>query len=257
MVKELLLPGFSLARVYDEVTSTMDVARESIAELCGGHGVICARCQTAGRGRQGRAWVSPSDGLMVTFLFSTNAPVHACAGYSLAVGVGVARAFEGIGANLALKWPNDLVIVERDAVLKVGGILTEVQDIGAARILLVGIGVNLRSAPDLREGVSSLEAIGGASVAQEEALGLLAPALLEVHRVFTSSDGFRPFREEWEARSCYEKGRTLVVLDRGDQSLSGTFMGVEESGALILEVGGERTLCHSGHTLELRHLRGG
>lgn len=257
MIKELSLPAFSFARVYDEVTSTMDVARGSIAELCGGHGVICARSQTAGRGRQGRAWVSPSDGLMVTFLFSTNAPVHACAGYSLAVGVGVARAFEGVGARLALKWPNDLVIVEHDNVRKVGGILTEVQDIGAARVLLVGIGVNLRSAPDLTEGVSSLEAICGTSLAQEEALARLAPALLEVHQVFTGAGGFRPFREEWEARSCCEKGRTFVALDRGDQPLSGTFMGVEASGALILEAAGERVVCHSGHTLELRRLRAG
>jgi BirA family biotin operon repressor/biotin-[acetyl-CoA-carboxylase] ligase len=257
MYKELSFPGYSCARLYDEVTSTMDVARELLGELRGGHGVVCARVQTAGRGRQGRSWVSQHDALMVTFLFSSTAPLHACAGYSLGVGVTVAQAFDDIGAQVLLKWPNDIVTVKNDALLKVGGILTEVQDLGASRVLLVGIGINLVSAPGAVERVSSIQELSGVALSPEQALERLSVSLLGGHTRFVSSGGFLGFKDEWESRSCFENGRTVIALDRGYRTIEGVFVGVDECGALVLDVAGERVMCHSGHTVSLRHLRDG
>ncbi|NIQ54189.1 MAG: biotin--[acetyl-CoA-carboxylase] ligase, partial [Gammaproteobacteria bacterium] len=82
-----------------------------------------AGAQTAGRGRRGRQWVSPPGANLYlsvsrTFAGGTD-PVR---GLSLAVGVAVAEALEGLGVTgLALKWPNDIQLAGR----KLGGILVE------------------------------------------------------------------------------------------------------------------------------------
>ena len=54
---------------FDEVTSTNDLALEWAANGATEGTVIVARAQTAGRGRQGRRWVSPADvGLYVSLI---------------------------------------------------------------------------------------------------------------------------------------------------------------------------------------------
>ena len=257
MYKSLSFSGYAFARDYDEVSSTMDVARESIPSLDGGHGVVASVRQTAGRGRQGRAWSSPEGALMVTFLFSTALPVHAFGGYSLAVGVALTRAFARYGAAVQLKWPNDLVTVRDDRIQKIGGILIEVQDVGATRVLLVGIGINLTSAPDEVEAAAALESVCAENVPhREEALAYIAGALSESHATFEQA-GFAKFRAPWEQASAYEKGRTELIVEIGERTLSGIYDGVNDSGALLLMVNGRREVVHSGHTVSARSLRDG
>ena len=89
------IPGLAFAYRYDEVASTMDVAREltqRVAGIEGGIGLVCADRQTAGRGRQGRAWSGAGNSFMGTFLLSTRGGAHQLSGYSLAVGCAVTSA---------------------------------------------------------------------------------------------------------------------------------------------------------------------
>ena len=255
MYRDLALSGYVLSRMYDEVSSTMDVARDALSELRGGHGVVCALRQTSGRGRQGRKWVSQDDALMTTFLFSTTASLHACSGYSLAVGVSLADAFKELAASVYLKWPNDLVTVHDDAIKKIGGILIEVQDMGASRVLLVGIGVNLASAPGTIEGASSIQELRGEAPSLELVLQQIGRHLLKGHYRFMEQGGFASIRCDWESYSCFIKGQTEVTLDLGERKVKGVFEGVDDTGALLLAGAGEIITCHSGHTVSLKNLR--
>jgi BirA family transcriptional regulator, biotin operon repressor / biotin---[acetyl-CoA-carboxylase] ligase len=93
--------------------------------------IVVAEHQTAGRGRLDRRWESPpGSALLVSFVLHPNPLL------SLAAGVAAARA---CGAEVRLKWPNDLLL--RGA--KVGGILVEV----TATTAICGIGINLTWAP--------------------------------------------------------------------------------------------------------------
>jgi BirA family biotin operon repressor/biotin-[acetyl-CoA-carboxylase] ligase len=233
----------------------MDVAREVLSELRGGHGVVCAVRQTAGRGRQGRSWVSQEDALMVTFLFSTTAPLNAFSGYSLAVGVSLADAFQELGSSLLLKWPNDLVRVRGDAIGKLGGVLIEVQDMGTSRVLLVGIGINLASAPEMIPQASSIQEVRGEALSRESVLEQLSRHLLHGHYRFMDQGGFSAFRSQWESYSCLMKGRTEVSLDLGERQVSGVFAGVDDTGAILLSESGAEHAYHSGHTVSLKNLR--
>ena len=257
MYRDLAFSGYVFSRMYDEVSSTMDVARDALSEVRGGHGVVCALRQTSGRGRQGRKWVSQDDALMTTFLFSTTASLHACSGYSLAVGVSLADAFKELDATVYLKWPNDLVTVHDDAIKKIGGILIEVQDMGASRVLLVGIGINLASTPGAIEGACSIQELRGEapSLEVEVVLEQIGRHLLKGHYRFMEQGGFSAISSEWESYSCFIKGQTEVTLDLGERKIKGVFEGVDDTGALILAGAGEIITCHSGHTVSLKNLR--
>jgi len=124
---------FTRVQVIRSTASTQDLARD--AEVgC----VIVAGRQTAGRGRQGRAWADTGDeGLAVSF----TAPHDAHAWVSLAVALAAAEASEdactdacGAAPMVQLKFPNDLVV----AGAKLGGILVE----RAVGKTIIGVGIN-------------------------------------------------------------------------------------------------------------------
>jgi len=254
-IRELAVSGFAFVHLYDEVTSTMDVARERAVSLGGDCGSVCALVQSEGRGRQGRRWTSTADALMMTALFPTTEPVASLSGYSLVVGLALVDAFEPFGAHLKLKWPNDLVVVRGGALHKVGGILIEVQDLGERRVVLVGVGVNLRSVPGDVPHASSIEDISGKVIGVEEALRLASQHLKVGHDLFVSLGGFARFRDRWEAASCFERGSTEVSIDLGARTESGVYAGVDDRGSLLLARGEVVTPYHSGHIAGVKGLR--
>jgi BirA family biotin operon repressor/biotin-[acetyl-CoA-carboxylase] ligase len=256
MAKELTISGYTIARIEDEVSSTMDVAREAIPSLGAGAGVVCALSQSAGRGRQGRRWSSTQGAMMATFLFQTSAPIASLSGYSLVVGLGLVDAFERFGAQLQLKWPNDLVIVRNGELKKIGGILIEVQDLGDKRVVLVGVGVNLARVPDDVPHAASIEEISGRLLSVEDSLVAVAEQLRIAHELFVSLGGFARFRERWEAAACFAKGETEITLDLGAREASGAYRGVDERGSLVLHVSGAEEAFHSGHLVAIRNPRG-
>jgi len=94
--------------------------------------VVVADSQTAGRGRAGRTWEAPpGTALLATFVLPPDPIVV------FRAGVAAARA---CGPDVRLKWPNDLMLDGG----KLGGVLAEIRGERA----LVGIGVNLTSAPE-------------------------------------------------------------------------------------------------------------
>ncbi len=252
------VPGFEFALRYDEVSSTMDAARElanRLASQGSGAALVCARRQTAGRGRQGRSWSVARKSFMGTYLLRTDAPPQALSGYSLAVGCAVSAALEGLGASVRLKWPNDVVVVRGDRLRKLGGILVEVHETDRARVLLVGIGVNLEGSPEgLPEASSVLEGCG-VQIAPESLEGPLSLAMLEMHHRFVSQGGFSSFEREWSQRSCFVAGTTEVSLDLGARTVSGTYQGLDGSGAILLQARDGLQVVHSGHVVSLRGLR--
>ena len=110
--------------------STNTIARE-LASRGAPHGtLVTADQQTAGRGRQGRAWTTPSGtALLCSWVVRDPAPL-----LSLAAGVAVA---ELCGERALLKWPNDVLVDGR----KVSGILVEGRP--QERWAVLGIGINV------------------------------------------------------------------------------------------------------------------
>jgi BirA family biotin operon repressor/biotin-[acetyl-CoA-carboxylase] ligase len=155
---------FADVRVVAETGSTnADVAalaRDGASEGI----VVAAEHQTAGRGRLDRAWLAPpGSSLLVSILTRPTAEAVALGVeqlhlVSMAVGVAAAEAARALtGADIRLKWPNDLVVDDDAGVRKLSGILSESLIEGdAVEAVVVGIGINVNWPPDMPQELDGL-----------------------------------------------------------------------------------------------------
>lgn len=223
---------------FEEVGSTNTWLLEQAAPPPGCFRVATAEHQTAGRGRQGKAWLSPpASGLCLSAAYTFTDATRNLTGLTLAVGVGIAGALRRIGAGVAVKWPNDLVLHDR----KLGGILTETKSGAGSATAVVGVGVNVELPGSVRQGVAAGWKSGAADLAEgvdrlpsrPELTALVIEGLIETMMRF-DREGFAPFRAAWPAFD-WLRGRAVAAEERSGQGLSGEACGVDEDGALLLK----------------------
>lgn len=219
-----------MLRVLDQTGSTNDDAR-GLARAGAPHGTaVAARRQTAGRGRRGHAWDSPTGNLYLSVVLRPRVAASRLAGLAAACGVGALHGLHaaGCGNEAQLKWPNDLLARGR----KLGGILVEVEG-GAA---VCGVGVNVADAPcDL--GAIALAELGPQPGLQELAEALRS-AILAAVDTWAASEGERPLDGILD---CYldllawrgEKVRVLSLA--GDEITCGTLEGVDVWGRAVVD----------------------
>lgn len=236
--------GRLLVRCYNQVTSTMNKARELLADLRSGQSaLVLAAQQSEGRGRLGRLWHPAEDGFYGTFILCDKFEISKLSGFSLAVGTVLQRVFQELGCATFLKWPND--VLDRTG-RKVAGILVEVLPAGELGYVLVGIGINLRGRPQQISSATSLDRIINKRLIAPELAPLIALPLLEAWSTFRTY-GFGPFRQAW-SMAAYNLGKEIEVAN-GDQLLRGTFEGVNECGSLLLNSDGAQKQISSGEVI--------
>lgn len=222
-----------VTRSYTLVDSTNQRLLEWAAEGAP-HGASCiAQAQAAGRGRQGRSWSSPrGEGLYASLLLRPTRSLAGLGSFSLVVALALAAVLRRLGlVELGLKWPNDLWWGER----KLAGILLEARG-GRSPILVVGVGLNLRSPRDDRP--TELE---GRAVSLEEA-GITPPAALELWAELLGelesrwevygAEGFAAFQQEWRSLDLLLE-REIVVAE-GEQRYPSVAEGVDPEGRLVI-----------------------
>ena len=216
-------------------------------------GAVClAEQQTAGRGRQGRSWLTPfGAGLALSLLWRFQTPPEALSGLSLATGIAVARALRNSAVSeVGLKWPNDVRWRER----KLGGILLESGGVPGMFHVVAGIGLNVAlspqdAAPIDQPWVDLQEILGAAPVARNRLAAELIGELIAVYLRF-QKEGFPGFAEEW-ARFDRVRGRR-VRLQLPNATVAGIARGVDATGALLLETEGGRISSYLGGEISLR-----
>jgi BirA family transcriptional regulator, biotin operon repressor / biotin---[acetyl-CoA-carboxylase] ligase len=242
-----VLPGLAV-EVLPQMDSTnaelMRRARQGMADPV----LLTTPEQTAGRGRQGKVWLS-APGASLTFSLGLPLAPQAGTGWSglsLAVGVSVARALH---PAVQLKWPNDLWVDDH----KLGGILVETASIDTAgkpantRYAVVGVGLNIQT-PTLPANVTgcdhtprpmpptSVQALDPCThLSAGQVLARVAPALLADLLRF-EREGFAAFMAAYAQRDAL-KGRTVRLSDEQE----GEANGVAPDGCLWLLRDGQRT----------------
>jgi BirA family transcriptional regulator, biotin operon repressor / biotin---[acetyl-CoA-carboxylase] ligase len=231
-----------------ELRTSVDSTNTRLLDLCRAHHgprfdpvLLVAEAQTGGRGRHGRAWTS-APGASLTFSLALQMPRADLSGLSLAVGVALAEALDPAARpstpRLLLKWPNDLWLrgTTDDALhagRKLGGILIETVNRGAACLVVIGVGVNvLPLAVDApRSGVAWLREID-AALSAPQALHRVAAPLLQALEEFDRK-GFAAFEARYAARDL------LFGRDVSAGEVQGVAMGVASNGALRLRPGAD------------------
>lgn len=197
--------------------------------------VVTAEVQTAGRGRRGRAWLSPfGRNLAVSIGVAVDRPPAELGALSLVVGLAVRDALLEFGLkDIGLKWPNDLLMHGA----KLAGILIELAQPNRPAELVIGIGVNVGCRQDVANRVEQAVADVTEQVerpSRNRLLAVLVNHVVAASRRF-SAEGFAPFRAPWDAAHHYQN-RTVTLTLPGTggagEVVSGTVLGVAMNGAL-------------------------
>lgn len=194
-----------------------------------------AECQTAGRGRRGKPWISPFGcQLILSMYWRLEQGMAAAMGLSLAVGVAVVEALESLGyQGVELKWPNDLYYQGR----KLAGILVEMSgSAGASCHLVIGVGLNLampaREGERIDQAWAELRHINPELVDRNQLAARVIERLQTAMQTFEQR-GLGSFVAAWN-RLDHFAGRPVRLL-MGDQEIRGIARGIDDRGALRLE----------------------
>jgi BirA family biotin operon repressor/biotin-[acetyl-CoA-carboxylase] ligase len=230
--------GYAL-RHFETIDSTNEEARRLAEAGEAGPVWIQADRQTAGRGRRGRAWDSPTGNLAATLFLRPGKPARECAQLSFvaALAASDAVALTAPGIEVKLKWPNDVLASGR----KIAGILLESASVGDDKPswLAIGIGINLAQFPEGTEfPATSLSALGHPAPKAGDAVAALAASFARWYEVWREQ-GFGNVRDAWLARAAGLGTRIRARLQ--NEEISGVFEGIDEQGALVLRVGEGKT----------------
>ena len=214
---------------YPELPSTMDeAARLGEGETDEG-AVVVAEKQTAGRGRQGRSWVSQPGNILVSVLFRPD--LETLPFISMIGGIAAARAVRKVtGLDITIKWPNDLMIGRR----KVAGILAESAIAGnSVWYAVLGVGMNVSLGTEQIDEISpfaiSLNAAVGEDVPRAD---VLRQFLMDLDALYlTLGKGQSPI-EEWQ--ELLDTIGQRLEATWGEETYCGVAEGTDELGNLLL-----------------------
>lgn len=232
--------------VFDTIDSTNSEAKRRAA--AGERSfLVIADCQTGGRGRRGKSFFSPpGSGLYMSLALSPDWDISDSVNITSYAAVCTAKAIEKLcSVHCGIKWVNDVYVGRR----KVCGILTEAVtdfETGHVTSVVVGIGINLLPSavpPELRDivGFIGCEGVRNA-LAAEICLSLLEYA-----------PGDMSYMDEYRRLSVV-LGRTVSYVSSG-QIRSGTAVDIDDSGGLVVDLGGRREILRSGE-ISLEHIDG-
>jgi BirA family biotin operon repressor/biotin-[acetyl-CoA-carboxylase] ligase len=205
--------------------------------------LLLADAQDAGRGRNGRRWLSdPARSVTFSVAVERRADGAGLLGLPLAVGATIADLLAAHGARPRLKWPNDLWCEPPEGGAKAGGILVEVRQLGALQRVVVGCGLNLEPSDALDEaevGQPVAAMFGRGATPGRVALAReLGAAVAAVVQGFART-GLAPYLDRWRARDLLA-GRPIEVLHPDGRRASGLARGVDDDGALRVDFGDGR-----------------
>jgi BirA family transcriptional regulator, biotin operon repressor / biotin---[acetyl-CoA-carboxylase] ligase len=229
----------------DTVGSTNDEATRLARSGAEQGTLVWALEQTAGRGRRGREWVSPRGNLYASLVLRPVCQLEHAAqlGFvaALAVGDALAALVPGL-REPALKWPNDVLVGGR----KIAGVLLESEIGENARLafLIVGVGINLVSAPtDAEFPATSILGEGHRPPEPVAMLDSFVPHFDSWARCWRV-EGFAPVRSAWRARARGLGEPIRVRLET--MTLHGRFADIDHQGALLLDTPDGRRRISAG-----------
>lgn len=235
--KETLWPEGVLHESCGSVDSTLDVAAARAKDLKAPTWFTATR-ESAPRGRRGRPWVAPAGNFYGTLALPlgemSDAPLR-----SFVAALAVLEALEGFGVRgLALKWPNDVLLVQEGRTGKLAGILLESLSVSGKPVgVAIGIGVNLAEAPaaqTVEPGAVPPAAVSKTDVTIAPEMYFLRLAARFAHwETILTSMGFAQVRTAWLSHAA--RLGEVITARTTRETIQGRFSTVDANGTLILE----------------------
>ncbi|MBS4081467.1 MULTISPECIES: bifunctional biotin--[acetyl-CoA-carboxylase] ligase/biotin operon repressor BirA [Pseudomonas] len=243
-----MAPGWPVA-VFDSIDSTNAEGLRAIGQGRSAPFLVLAERQVSGRGRRGRKWVSPfADNLYYSLVLRIDGGMRQLEGLSLVVGLAVMHTLRKVGvAGAGLKWPNDVLVGNK----KIAGILLELvgDPADVCHVVLgIGINVNMQAAEEVDQQWTSVRLESG-QVCDRNALAVQLSEQLQAYIQRHQDRGFSALQAEWQDGHLWQ-GRSVSLI-AGTNQIDGVVLGIDNQGALRLQVDGVEKLF-SGGELSLR-----
>jgi len=239
--------------VVDDTGSTQDDARARFDSGCAHGTAVLAKRQHSGRGRRGRAWFAGEHGLWLSVVLHVDVPMAEAPRVPIAACMAIADVLRGHGADVFIKWPNDLLVPAADTgtalgpFRKAGGLIVEAVDVADGRLksCILGVGINLVEPDggfpdDVVATAGSLASVGYVDGDRVALATALVAALMGLSS-WTGDDAFIEVLATVKARSA-TIGRRVVV-----EGVAGRAIDFDFDGALVLLLeDGRRQVIRAG-----------
>jgi BirA family transcriptional regulator, biotin operon repressor / biotin---[acetyl-CoA-carboxylase] ligase len=199
--------------------------------------VIVADAQRKGRGRLGRAWLSPPGvNIYMSIVVRPEIPPRHATLLTVVAALACARALrQGSGLRVSIKWPNDLMLSGK----KLGGILTEVRsDPDRIRLAIVGIGINVnieaRDFPDEMATIATSIKIETGMFHRRTDIIVLILQEFEYWYKTLQSKGRLFLIEEWRRLSSTIGEKVSITV--GQETFSGIAEDIDDEGMLLVRL---------------------
>ena len=131
---------------FEKVSSTNDAAINLIRKKNKTIGFVCSKSQTKGRGTHGKRWISQKGNVFVSIFFQIKKKYPPFNEFATINSVLISNVIKKYCKNISLKYPNDIFVNKK----KICGTLQELITLNKKKFLIIGIGINLVSNPDIK-----------------------------------------------------------------------------------------------------------
>jgi BirA family biotin operon repressor/biotin-[acetyl-CoA-carboxylase] ligase len=221
-------------RLVAQTASTNTLAMELASQGAPEGTVVVAETQTAGKGRLGRAWISPRGNLYCSIILRPNVPISKAPLITLMGAVATASAIRtACRLPASIKWPNDILLSAR----KAAGLLTELSaEPDRIRHIVLGIGVDVNMELEelpaaIRDITTTLSREAGKKIDRIALLREMLRSLEHWYGEFIRND--RAVLKEWEALNVTTGNR--VAVSGAGESLEGLAQGIDNEGRLLIK----------------------
>lgn len=246
MEHEVNVPsGYHLV-LLNSIGSTNDELKKlAISENVSEGRVLWALEQTAGKGRNGREWISNLGNIYLSVLFRPKCSSYIAAQIGFLPAIAALMSIDAmVGRSLEIrfKWPNDLLLNLK----KVGGTLIETRSgkDGTVDWVVAGFGLNLTNHPEQTTfPATCLRLEVNKSIQINKMVELYLFNLAKLYNIW-QKNGFDPIRKKWLASA---HGLNEIINVRlGSNYISGIFRDLDEDGSMVLETGSRLTKITAG-----------
>ena len=241
---------------YEETGSTNDRAKELAAAGCPHGTLVTAEEQTAGRGRRGRSWSSPSGtAVYMSLVLRPKLPPTSASMVTLVAELAVSAAVKKVtGAESRIKWPNDLVVGNK----KICGILTEMSaELDCIHYVVIGIGINTgqREFPEeISSTATSLFLETGKPVNRCRLVAAVMEELEGYYESYCRAGDLSLLKEEYNRELAGAGGEVRVLSPAGEYT--GVSRGIDEEGRLLVDRADGTRECVVSGEVSVRGLYG-
>lgn len=220
--------------VHDKTGSTNLDAKQLAEEGAESGTLVVSEMQTAGRGRRGRAWISPAgEAIYMSLLLRPTCRPEQASVLTLVMALAVLEAIEELApGRCGIKWPNDIVINGK----KICGILTEMSvEKNTIDHVVIGVGINANQSSFEKEISETATSLFLELGKETDRSGLISCVMHYFEYAYTE------YEKTWNLAGLVDRyNRHLVNMDRQVRVLDpkgeyeGIALGINAQGELLV-----------------------